>query len=293
MPRNPRIHVPGAFYHVTLRGNHRQNIFFCPADRTRLDELTAEVLERYIARLHAYCWMTNHLHMLIQVGDEPLGRLILQIAGRYARTVQRNLHTTGHLFEKRYHAVLVDADEYLLELLRYTHLNPVRARIVDHPGDYPWCGHHAYAGTVIQPWVTTDFALSMFHVERASAIAAYLRFVDDDVGHSSLSPLLDCKGGDARVLGSDEFASKLLGAAWRPASRQTLTELVTEACDRFSVSEESLLSRNSQRRLTRVRAWIAHQAVIRRIASLSKVARHFGRAESPLRLSVKRNFNYP
>ena len=197
------------------------------------------------------------------------------------------------MFEKRYHAILVDADEYLLELLRYIHLNPVRARLVDHPAAYAWCSHHAYMGSIIQPWVTTDFALSMFHAQRDSAIAAYGRFIDEDIGHPSLSPLLDCMGGDTRVLGSDEFASKLLGAAWRPKSKQTLTQLIAEACDQFLVSEESLLSRNSQRRLTRVRAWIAHQAVIRRIASLSAVARHFGRAESPLRLSVKRNFNYP
>jgi REP element-mobilizing transposase RayT len=88
MARPLRIHVPGAFYHVTLRGNHRQDIFFTSADRRLFDEITAEVLERFTARLHAYCWMTNHMHMLIQVGDAPLGRLMLRIAGRYARTVR-------------------------------------------------------------------------------------------------------------------------------------------------------------------------------------------------------------
>jgi putative transposase len=134
MPRPPRIHVPGAFYHVTLRGNHRQAIFFTAQDRHTLSALIEEVLERFGARLHAYCYMTNHIHALIQVGEAPLGRLMLRIAGRYARLTQKGLHTTGHLFEKRYYPVLVDADEYLLELLRYIHLNPVRARMVDSPG---------------------------------------------------------------------------------------------------------------------------------------------------------------
>jgi hypothetical protein len=92
------------------------------------------------------------------------------------------------------------------------------------------------------------------YAQREQAVAAYERFIDEEVRHPSLSPLLDCEGGDSRVLGSDDFAGKLLGAAWRPKSRQTLAELVAEACGRFSVSEESLLSRNSQRRLTRVRA---------------------------------------
>jgi REP element-mobilizing transposase RayT len=107
MPRPLRLHVPGAMYHVTLRGNHRQNIFFTTEDRRILSELIAEVVTRFGARLHAYCFMTNHIHALIQVADAPLGRLMLRIAGRYARTVQAKLHTTGHLFEKRYYPVLV------------------------------------------------------------------------------------------------------------------------------------------------------------------------------------------
>lgn len=86
MPRPLRLHVPGAMYHVTLRGNHRQNIFF-PKDRQILSDLIAEVTERFGARVHAYCYMTNHLHALIQVGDIPLGRLMLRIGGILARVV--------------------------------------------------------------------------------------------------------------------------------------------------------------------------------------------------------------
>src|SRR5688500_8101403 len=173
MPRPPRIHMPGAFYHVTLRGNHRQNIFFSSADRILFSDITAEVIERFSARVHAYCWMTNHIHLLVQVSDTPLGKLMMRIAGRYARTVQTKLHTTGHLFEKRYYPVLVDADSYLLELLRYIHLNPVRARMVERPCAYPWSSHHNYMGERTEPWITTDFALGMFHCERTLAIAGY------------------------------------------------------------------------------------------------------------------------
>jgi len=192
MPRQPRLHAPGAFYHVTLRGNHRQDIFFSARDRTLLDELIAEVIVRFMARVHAYCWMTNHVHLIVQVGDTPLGRIMLRIASRYARQTQAHLRTTGHLFERRYHAVMVDADEYLLELLRYIHLNPVRAGIVERPIDYPWSSHQAYLGLRTTPWVTTDFALSMFHHNREQAVAAYDRFVEqrlDDVA----SPLTEIK----------------------------------------------------------------------------------------------------
>jgi len=291
MPRALRLHVPASFYHVTLRGNHRQNIFFTHADRQLFEEITTEVLERFTARLHAYCLMTNHVHLLIQVGDTPLGRLMLRIASRYARTVQARLRTTGHFFERRYHAVLVDADEYLLELLRYIHLNPVRARIVAHPSDYPWSSHHAYVGQPTAPWITTDFALAMFHAERERAIAAYVRFIDENLDRPGSSPLENCNPCDPRILGSDDFASKLLGAEWQPRSRATLDELVNEACQQFSVSKEDLLSRRSARALTKARSWIAYEAVRLRIASLCAVARVLQRSESSLRESVKRYFH--
>lgn len=288
MPRPLRLHVPGAFYHVTLRGNHRQNVFFTPADRTLFNELTAEVIQRFTARLHAYCLMTNHVHLLIQVGEAPLGRLMLRIASQYARTIQRHLHTTGHLFEKRYHPVLVDADEYLLELLRYIHLNPVRAHMVSKADDYPWSSHHAYTGVRSEHWVTTDFALAMFHPRRDQAIAAYIRFVNQEGDRPS--PLNECNQNDRRILGSDDFAGQLLGAAWRPRSRKSLQELLEEAARQFSVTAEGLLSPSKQRRLTHARAWIAHQAVTLRIASLSHVARFLQRSESALRESVQRYF---
>ncbi len=162
MPRPLRIHVSGGFYHVTLRGNHRRPIFFAQTDRNLLDAIVADSIKRFAARIHAYCWMTNHIHLLLQVSDVPLGRIILRIASRYARSVQSRLATTGHLFERRFHAVLIDAERYLLELIRYIHLNPVRAGLASRPGSYPWSSHHAYLSPGSIPWVTTATALACF-----------------------------------------------------------------------------------------------------------------------------------
>lgn len=267
MPRPLRIHVPAAFYHVTLRGNHRQNIFFQPADRTLFEAITAEVIDRFNARLHAYCWMNNHVHLLLQVGDVPLGRIMLRIAGQYARTVQKALRTTGHLFEKRYHPVLLDTDQYLIELLRYIHLNPVRARMAPHPDTYPWSSHHAYTGTTTVPWVTTDFALRLFHAERGPAIDAYHHLIAAGMAEPPTSPFLRCNPRDRRILGSDAFAERLLGAAWKAKPQKTLAALIDDACARFSVTSDSLRSRSRQRHLTLARAWIAHQALILEISS--------------------------
>lgn len=280
-------------YHVTLRGNHRQNIFFSPEDRLNLHALVAEVLGRFGARLHAYCYMTNHIHALIQVGDAPLGRLMLRIAGRYARSTQARLHTTGHLFEKRYYPILVDADEYLLELLRYIHLNPVRAHMVDNPDDYPWSSHHAYLGLRSESWVTTDFALSMFHADRTTAIDAYRRFVHQDAASAAPSPFTECNPNDRRILGSDQFAGRVLGQSWKPRSRRPLEDIVAEACNTFSVTVEQLCSPNRRHPLVKARAWVAHQAVMGRNVPLVAVARYFRRDESSLRHGIDHYFPLP
>lgn len=289
--RRPRLHIPGAFYHVTLRGNHRQDIFFSPGDRMLLNEIVAEVIQRFEARLHAYCWMTNHVHMLLQVGDIPLGRIMQGIAGRYARELQKRFHTTGHLFERRYHAVVVDADSYLLELLRYIHLNPIRARIVTSPAEYLWSSHHSYLGQRAEHWLTTNFSLAMFHPDVSHAITAYERFMRDET-HTE-SPLTERNPNDRRILGNDTFAARLLGTSWRPRSRKTLDEIIDEACQSFSVTRTTLVSPSRHRQLAYARAWIAHQAVTLRITSLSYVAHTFNRSEAALRQSVKLHFNYP
>jgi REP element-mobilizing transposase RayT len=290
--RKPRLHVPAAFYHVTLRGNHRQDIFFSPDDRVLLNGIVAEVIPHYGARLHAYCWMTNHVHMLVQVSDTPLGRIMLRIASRYARELQARFHTTGHLFERRYHAVLVDADAYLLELARYIHLNPVRARMAAAPADYPWSSHHAYLGQRSESWVTTEFALSLFHPELHSAHLAYQRFVHDPSMPTD-SPLKSINQNDKRILGNDTFAAKLLGSAWQPRSRKTLDMLMEEACEQFKTSRDALMSASRSRHLTHARAWVAHQALLLRITTLTRVAEVLGRTDSALRQSIKHHFNYP
>jgi REP element-mobilizing transposase RayT len=288
MGRPPRIHAPGATYHVTLRGNHRQDIFFEPADRHRLSGLFAEVLGEFNARLHAYCYMTNHVHALIQVGDAPLGNLIMRVAGQYARLTQWRLQPTGHLFAKRYYPVLADVDHYLLPLLRYIHLNPVRAGLAATPQAYPWSSHHAYAGSRIEPWVTTDFALARFGCDRARAIDAYRRFVEQPSNDAAaLSPLLECNPNDRRILGGDDFARGLLGSGWIPRSRKSLAALIQEACEHFNCRPPDLESASRKPQLVAARAWVAHQAVTGRVASIAEVARKFNRDESSLRHALK------
>jgi hypothetical protein len=200
---------------------------------------------------------------------------------------QAKLRTTGHLFQKRYYPVLVDADEYLLELLRYVHLNPVRARMVRSADEYPWSSHHVCLGKKEEAWVTTDLALSMFHRERVSAIDAYARFVGDE-REGAASPLSECNENDRRILGSDDFAGRMLGESWKPRSRRSLEDLVQQACERFGVGKLELESSRRSALLVKARAWIVQNAVEGRICSIATVARVLNRDESTLRHALQR-----
>ena len=177
MARRPRLFVPGGFYHVTARGNHQQALFRDVVDYRALEHIVATALEPARARLHAYCWMTNHIHLLVEVSDLPLGVLMHRIATRFSRAAQKRVPTTGHYFERRYHAVLVDVDQYFLVLLRYIHRNPVSAGIVTDPNLYRWSSHDIYAGRRQAPWVTTDFGLALFSPRIVEARALYRRHV--------------------------------------------------------------------------------------------------------------------
>ena len=289
MARSLRLHVPGGFYHVTLRGNHRCPVFYAARDRDLLDRIVERSLKELNARLHAYCWMTNHIHLLLQVADAPLGQIMQRIASHYARVVQQNLQTTGHLFERRYHALLVDADNYLLTLLRYIHFNPVRAGLARDPALYPWSSHCVYLGLREQGWITTDFALGLFAPRRDAARARYSEFMGiaspDRWGSGALTP--NDKNG--QILGSDEFVACVTRRSASPGTRRTLEDLFDECAQRFRCSKALLVSANRNRRLSTARAWIALEAASAGIATVSAVAREMRRSEAAIRRLMQRH----
>ncbi|HET9861870.1 MAG TPA: transposase [Steroidobacteraceae bacterium] len=277
--------MPGGVYHITLRGNHQQPIFFEHRDRSLLNKIVARAVGKYGARLHAYCWMTNHLHLVLQAGVESVSRPMHDIAAEYARAMQIRLQTTGHFFERRFHATLVDTDSYMMELLRYVHRNPVTAGLVSRPDSYPWSSHHEYMGTRSCDWLTTDFALALFGSNRASAIRTYRAFVDAEV-EEPWEPARVMAPGMA-VLGGDDFIARMLGARPAARSRQSLNSLVQEACGRFEITEEMLSSPVRNAFAAKVRGWIAFHAARRGIASLAAVARRLGRTEGSLRYAIR------
>ena len=141
MGRPLRIEFPGAHYHVTSRGNEQKDIFKSKADREQFLGYLESAVSRYGAVIHAWCLMTNHHHLLLETPLANLSQIMRHINGAYTNYFNTKRKRVGHLFQGRYKAILIEADAYLLELSRYIHLNPVKAKIVSRLEDYPWSSY--------------------------------------------------------------------------------------------------------------------------------------------------------
>ena len=163
MARPLRIQYPGAFYHVIARGNEGTQIFETEGDRKRFLSYLESAHERYGALFHAYCLMGTHYHLLLETPHANLSRICHFINGAYTTYFNLRKERSGHLFQGRYQAILVEKDAYAQELSRYIHLNPLRAGLVSDPLDYAWSSYRCYIGTVTKPpWLVTDVILDYF-----------------------------------------------------------------------------------------------------------------------------------
>ena len=177
MGRKPRIHFQGACYHVIVRGNGRRPIFFTVGDRQRFLALVGEGVGRFEHQVHAYCLMTNHAHFAIQVSAVPLWKIVHNLCFRYSRYVHRRLGRSGHLFERRYRAGLVDGTRSLTRLVRYIHRNPVEAGMTGDPLAHRWSSHRAYLCPPAPSWLTTSLVLGLFHGDGKAARRNLQEFV--------------------------------------------------------------------------------------------------------------------
>ena len=254
-----------------LRGNSAQAVFFRGEDRERFYDLLAEGVRRFGHRIHGFCLMGNHVHLIVQVAEVELSRIMQNVAFRYTRWVNRREGRSGHLFQGRFQALLVDADAYLLELTRYVHLNPVRAGLVEDPAEYPWSGHRAYLGQDHLPWLHTERVLSQFGRSLGDARRRYREFVAAGVAGNHRSEF-HVGNEDPRVLADDQFLERVLGKAVGSAAPPTLDAIIETVCRRYGVTPEALASRSRLRRLSKARALTGWLAVQTRAASLTRVA---------------------
>jgi REP element-mobilizing transposase RayT len=304
MPRGPRLDHSGALHHVMGRGIERCEIFRCDRDRREFLTRLGELVTAGTAALYAWALLPNHFHLLMRTGNLPLSRLMQRLLGDYADLFNARYHRCGHLFQNRFKSTLVDEDGYFLELVRYIHLNPVRAQLpvtLEQLDDYPWTGHAVLLGTREFAAQNVDAVLARFGPLVGEARTRYTKFVRDGVteqGRRDLSGggLRRSVGGmdlraplergrerwafDERVLGSGPFVEAVLQEAAR--QRQTsatdqeraIRSLTRQIIRHFQVTEAELRGRTQRRSVVAARAAFAYLLARHRGVSLSAVARH-------------------
>jgi putative transposase len=206
MARPLRIEFAGALYHVTARGNERRDIFFTDDDRRAFLATMEKVCGRFNWLCHAYCLMSNHYHLLVETPEANLSKGMRQLNGVYTQYVNRRHARVGHLFQGRFRGILVQKEDYLLELARYIVLNPVRAGMVKDPDEWPWSSYRGTVGlTKKADFLCTDWLLSAFGDRRRVATSAFVRFVAE--GKQAGSPWNDLK--NQIYLGSEQFVEQM------------------------------------------------------------------------------------
>jgi REP element-mobilizing transposase RayT len=210
MGRLLRIEYPGALYHITSRGNEGQKTFLDEADRLKFLEIIKDYHDRYGILIHSYVLMDNHYHLVLETPMANLVKVMHGMNGRYTSYFNRTHSRSGHLFQGRYKAILVDKEPYLLQLSRYVHLNPVRAGVVEHPESYQWSSYAGYIGKGKKyEWIEYSWVLGQFGSHAGVAGKKYRIYTEEALEGGIESPLKNVYG--QVMLGGDEFVKKIRG----------------------------------------------------------------------------------
>ncbi len=289
MARRPRIYFPGALYHVIARGNQKQNIFLDEKDFEIYLSYLSEYKSKYSFHLYAYVLMKNHIHLLVEVKEVSLSKTMQVLQFRYTRYFNKRYRKVGHLFQGRYKAILCDKEQYLLELIRYIHLNPVRAGIVEAPEKYPWSGHLGYLGKVKDDLIHSDLVLGQFGENRAIARRRYQQYVLDGMGLGHEEKYYQVK--DQRYLGEDEFVEKIEGLkkSHELVYREIpIEDIVLEVVKRMSIAQHRLYSLTRERAGAYGRGLVAYLARKLVGSPVKDIAQHFKREPMTISLGVKK-----
>ncbi len=228
MARPLRLEFAHALYHVTSRGDRREDIYVDDADRQAWLTVLAQVCKRFNWTVHAYCLMSNHYHLLVETPDANLSAGMRQLNGVYTQWANRAHGRVGHVFQGRFKAIVVDKDSYLLELARYVVLNPVRAGMVQDANDWPWSSYRAMLSPPWLPspeWLAVGKLLAYFAPQGAkdsepvNREQAQQRYVDHVRAGVGLPSLWDALGGQI-FLGDDKFIDKMNRLAGQKLDQQ-------------------------------------------------------------------------
>ena len=308
MPRHARLDAPGTLHHVIIRGLERGAIVKDDQDRGAFVTRLGTVAQATGTPIYAWALLPNHAHLLLRSGPAGLPRFMRRLLTGYAVTFNRRHKRVGHLFQNRYKSIVCEEDVYFRELVRYLHLNPLRANLVPDLralDRYPWGGHATVVGRLPRPWQDRRTVLAWFGETEGRAIRAYRDYLRAGIPAGRRPELVggglvrsaggwaevralrrqqEPMAGDPRILGSGDFVEGLLREAEarqrtafrRPATSRDIEALVARTCRRARVSREELQWGGRRGPLSAVRAGLARQLVAGLGLSLAQAARHLG-----------------
>jgi REP-associated tyrosine transposase len=208
MARQPRVEIEGGLYHIITRGNNRQAIFHARHDYEKFLSLLQIQKRKLPFFLYAFCLMSNHVHLLIERQADSIGRIMHRVLTGYSQYYNRRYQKVGHLLQGRHKSILCQSEQYLCELVRYIHLNPVRARMVEKPEDYEYSSHRDYLGLEPSSIVDVDPVLRHFGNRREIAQRAFRQFVRAGMKHGHRDEFYSSEEG--RILGNEEFVDAMI-----------------------------------------------------------------------------------
>ena len=309
MPRQPRIDSPGLLHHVIVRGIERGRIFRDDDDRDDFVQRLGKLLTETGTDCYAWALIPNHFHLLLRPQTIELSRFMRRLLTGYAVTFNRRHKRSGHLFQNRYKSIVCEAETYLLELIRYIHLNPLRAHLLSDLQEldsYPWCGHAELLGKIRGCGLATEWVLSLFAQPKQMARECYQQFIADGVKQGKRPELVggglrrsqlgqpDCEIPeyyDERVLGSGDFILQLQedGVLDNPLRAQiSLRELQKIVADKYSIPPEHLLKRARLNPLGQARILFCYCAVRHFSHTITAVAKQLGIGSSSVSRAVQK-----
>jgi REP element-mobilizing transposase RayT len=320
MPRQSRIDAPGALHHVIARGINRRRIFDDDQDRDRFVSRLGEVLTGSGTRCCAWALMPNHFHLLLRTGAEPLARVMRRLLTGHAVTYNLRHRRSGHLFQNRYKSILCQEDAYLLELVRYIHLNPLRAKVVQDLEELercPYAGHGALLGRRELPWQDTATVLARFDRKAGTARKRYRRFVAEGAGQGrrpelvggglvrSMGGWAEVKKlrkaraymkGDERILGDGDFVTEVLAAAEEEWERTNslraggidVDQAARRVAEVLGMTVEEVWEPGRRAPTVRARSLLCYWAVRELGVSMSEMARRLGVSVTAVSQAVRR-----
>lgn len=305
MPRGARLDAPGLLHHVRARGIERRKIFTSDYDRRDFMERMEYACGAGAAAVYAYCLMPNHLHLAIRTGEQPLATTMRKLLTAYATSFNRRNTRDGHLFQNRYKSTVVDDEKYFLSLVRYIHLNPLRARILENMQalkSYPWCGHSVLMGKRTLACMDADAVLARFGVKAGPARRELTKFMTAEDARKEGrifkgGGLVRSAGGmkalkeisraekwayDERVLGTGDFVESVLSktepertllAASVEERQERFEKLVQKLCKSSEIGLAELTGGSRRRAVVKLRRALCYLAVRRLGLTSASVAR--------------------